>query len=255
MVAFFILGVLPAIYWMWLLYASNRYKRASVRLLILLFVGGMLCGFLALTLNHIIEKYTLFWSNAPEVVRVFEWLPPLPLNQLGFWFMVGFNEELAKLVVLLLLAYPSKDFREPFDGVLYAAVVAIGFATIENALYVKQYGISILITRTLVTLPIHIFVSVPMGYYMAQSYFSLQNSTARPKEAQKTHWRSIRLLLLGWVIAAFLHGCYDAFLSLGVSEWAYLQLFLMGGMTFYLRRRSLEQSRLAPAKQNRLPSS
>lgn len=248
MVSFFILGVLPAIYWMWLFYASNRYKRASVRLLIFLFVGGMLCGFLALTLNHIVEKYTMFWSNAQELVTVLEWLPALPLHQLGFWFMVGFNEELAKLVVLLLLAYPSKDFQEPFDGVLYAAVVAIGFATIENALYVKQYGISILVTRTLITLPIHIFVSVPMGYYMAQSYFSLKQTTRPASAPPKTHWPSIRLLLTGWAIAAVLHGSYDAFLSLGVSEWAYLQLFLMGGMTFYLRRRSLEQSRLAPGK-------
>lgn len=243
MVSFFILGVLPALYWIWLFYISNRYKRASVKLLILLFVGGLLCGFLALTLNHVVEKYTMFWSESRQVILVWDVFPPLPVYQLGFWFLVGFNEEFAKLVVLLLLAYPAQDFREPFDGVLYAAVVAIGFATIENAFYVDQYGISILVTRTLITLPIHIFVSAPMGYYLAQAHFLREGAT----DVQGIYWPAVRTLLTGWAIAALLHAAYDAFLSLDFSEVAYLQLFLMGGMTYYLRRRSLQQSRLAPS--------
>ncbi len=243
MFSFFILGVVPALFWIWLFYIFNRYKRTSAKLLILLFLGGLLCGLLALTLNHIVEKYTIFWSDARETTILFDFLPPLPLHNLGFWLMVGFNEELAKLIVILLIAYPSRDFQEPFDGVLYAAVVALGFATIENAFYVEQYGISILLTRTLITLPTHIFISVPMGYYVARSRFALSENPTK----QKVHLESVILLLKGWGIAALLHAGYDSFLSLGFKELAYAQLFIMGGATLILRNHCLQLSQLAPS--------
>ncbi|MBF0286718.1 MAG: PrsW family intramembrane metalloprotease [SAR324 cluster bacterium] len=246
MFSFLILGVVPALFWIWLFYIFNRYKRTSAKLLLLLFMGGLLCGLLALTLNHIVEKYTIFWSDAQETSSLFDFIPPLPLHSLGFWVMVGFNEELAKLVVILLIAYPSRDFQEPFDGVLYAAVVALGFATIENAFYVEQYGFSILLTRTLITLPTHIFMSAPMGFYVARSRFALHDN---PTE-QKIHLESIVLLLKGWGIAALLHAGYDSLLSLGFKEWAYAQLFIMGGVTLVLRSRCLQLSQLAPPSVN-----
>ena len=242
-VSFLILGGLPALYWIWLFYTSNRYKRSSIKLLVLLFLGGMLCGLLALTLNHIIEKYTIFWSGAQETVFLLDMFPPIPLYRLGFWLMVGFNEEFAKLVVLLLLAYPSRDFQERFDGVLYAAVVALGFATIENAFYIKQYGMSILITRTLITLPTHIFMSAIMGYFMAQSKFALKQASG----TEFIYWPSIRLIILGWAIAALLHASYDSLLSLNLNELAYAQLLIMGAVTIYLGRRCLQQSEFAPS--------
>ena len=242
-VSFLVLGGLPALYWIWLFYTSNRYKRSSIKLLILLFLGGLTCGLLALTLNHIIEKHTIFWSGAQKTVVLLELLPPVPVYRLGFWLMVGFNEEFAKLVVLLLLAYPSRDFQERFDGMLYAAVVALGFATIENAFYIQQYGMSILITRTLITLPTHIFMSAVMGYFLAQSHFTLKQASG----TEFIHWPSIQLILIGWAIAALLHASYDSFLSLNLNELAYTQLFIMGVVTIYLRHRCLQQSALAPS--------
>ena len=49
-----------------------------------------------------------------------------PLYKAGFWMLVGFNEETAKLLVLLLLSFPTRHLREPFDGILHGAVVALG---------------------------------------------------------------------------------------------------------------------------------
>ena len=242
-VSFLVLGGLPALYWIWLFYTSNRYKRSSIRLLILLFLGGISCGLLALTLNHIVEKYTIFWSGAQDTIILLDFLPPIPAYSLGFWLMVGFNEEFAKLTVLLLLAYPSRDFLERYDGMLYAAVVALGFATIENAFYIQQYGMSILITRTLITLPTHIFMSAIMGYFMAQSHFALKQASG----SEIIYWPSILLILSGWSIAALLHASYDSLLSLNLNKMAYTQLLIMGAVTIYLRRRCLQQSELAPS--------
>ena len=49
--------------------------------------------------------------------------------------MVGVNEELAKLVILLLLVYPSRHLEEAFDGILNVAFNALAFATIETWFY------------------------------------------------------------------------------------------------------------------------
>ncbi|MBF0277178.1 MAG: PrsW family intramembrane metalloprotease [SAR324 cluster bacterium] len=243
MVTFLVLGGIPVLYWIWLFYVANRYKRSSVKFLIILFLAGSLCGLFALTLNHIIEKYTMFWSNSNETITLFGLVSDFPFYRLGFWFMVGFNEEFAKLMVLLLIAYPSRDFQEKFDGILYAAVVALGFATLENAYYVEQYGFSVLVIRTVVTLPTHIFMSVPMGYFLAQSLFSLK-AHAVPG---RVHFDSVKLILMGWGIAALLHASYDMLLSLDLKWLAYSQVLMMGGVTVFLWQLCLRQSHYAPS--------
>ena len=104
---------------------------------------------------------------------------PIPLFSSGFWFLVGFNEEFAKLLVLLAVVYPSRHLEEPFDGILYAAVVSVGFATMENFYYLDQFGIAVVATRTVITIPAHAFMSVPMGYFVAKSRLQLDASKLR----------------------------------------------------------------------------
>ena len=153
--------IAPGLMWGWLFYRLHRYQRASLRRLAALFVGGMCCGLIALLLNHSVEKYTLFWPGAEET---FLWMDrDWPLYKAGFWMLVGFNEETAKLLVLLLLSFPTRHLREPFDGILHGAVVALGFATLENGFYLQQYGVGVVATRAVVTLPAHAFMSVPLG--------------------------------------------------------------------------------------------
>ena len=60
-----------------------------------LFVGGMVCGFLALFLNHAVEKFTLFWPYA-SIPQIEIFGKSIPLLGSGFWFLVGYNEELSK---------------------------------------------------------------------------------------------------------------------------------------------------------------
>ncbi len=242
MLSFAIVAVVPALLWIWLFYIANRYKRSSAFLMILLFFGGFCSGLIALTLNHIVEKYTMFWPGASESVILFESLPEFRYYALGFWYMVGFNEEFAKLVILLLFAYHSKDFREPFDGILYAAVVALGFACVENMFYSDRYGFPVLVLRSIIILPTHIVMSVPMGYFMAKSRFLLRSRQPH----QTFHPEAVLLILQGWLISAFLHGTYDALLSLNLERWSYTLLLIMIGWTLLLRHYSLKRSNFSP---------
>ena len=226
--------IVPGILWGWLFYQAQRYKKVCLPLLLLLFIGGMGSGLLALVLNHAVEKYTLFWPDAMWSQNIV-FGKSIPLFSSGFWFLVGFNEELAKLLVLLAVIYPSRHLEESFDGILYAAVVSVGFATLENFYYLEQYGVSVVAVRTVVTIPAHAFMSVPMGYYVAKSRLLLEASN----EKKFSFYLPMMTIIQGWFISAFLHGLYDFFLSLKMERTAYLQIVVMGVISFWLSKVAL----------------
>jgi len=51
-------------------------------------------------------------------------------------------------------------------------------------------------------------------------------------------------VLQGWLISAFLHGFYDFLLSMKMEREAYLQIILMGGISFFLGRSALKASKI-----------
>ena len=230
--------LVPGILWGWVFYRAQRYKKIYLPLLLLLFIGGMGSGLLALVLNHAVEKYTLFWSDAlwSQIIVFGKYIP---VFSSGFWFFVGFNEEFAKLLVLLVVVYPSRHLEESFDGILFAVVVSVGFATLENFYYLDQYGIAVVALRTVVTIPAHAFISVPMGYYVAKSRLLLEVSNGK----KFSFYLPMMTIIQGWFISAFLHGLYDFFLSLKMENTAYLQILLMGGISFWLSRFALHANR------------
>ena len=235
-----IIGIVlvPGILWGWIFYHAQRYKKVYLPLLLVLFIGGMGCGLLALVLNHAVEKFTLFWPEAP-LPKFILLGKPIPLLSTGFWFLVGINEEFAKLLVLLAVVYPSRHLEEPFDGILYAAVVSVGFATMENFFYLDQFGVTVVAVRTIITIPAHAFMSVPMGYFVAKSRIQIDAS----KENQSKYFLPMITIFQGWIISAFLHGLYDIFITLRMERVAYLQIFLMAGISIWLGRHALRVSK------------
>ena len=59
-----------------------------------------------------------------------------PAKLFDAFILSGFVEELAKWVVLVAAVYHWDEFDEPLDGVVYGVAVALGFATLENMLFV-----------------------------------------------------------------------------------------------------------------------
>lgn len=119
-------------------------------------------------------------------------------NILQAVFVVGGGEELFKFLMLFLFIYPKKYFDEPYDGVLYGALVAVGFATLENVQYSMEGGMQVAVARMFTAVPMHASCGVIMGYYAGLAKFH---------PAKKT-----RFLILAWAIPAVLHGFYDYFL-------------------------------------------
>ncbi len=121
--------------------------------------------------------------------------------------VVALTEELSKYLLLRRFIYPKKDFNEPIDGIVYGVMVGLGFATLENLLYVfnaNNNGLSTALGRAFTAVPAHAAFGVLMGAYIGLAKFFPEKRTI--------------YTFIGVGLAVFFHGAYDFFLMQQVYE-------------------------------------
>ena len=136
-------------------------------------------------------------------------------NATKAFLMVALPEELAKFIMLKTYAYRQPEYDEPFDGIVYAVMVGMGFATAENIMYVYEYGVATGVVRMFLAVPAHATFAIIMGYFMGKARFSNK--------------REPYLLIAGLFWAVVFHGSYDFFLFIkeaqhSTSEFSLLML-------------------------------
>lgn len=161
----------------------DHHEREPLHLLVKCFVLGAVATFPTLFLG-------LQFSGMPA-----EFHAVIPRPMFNAFILAGLLEEYAKFAVLYFYAYPKKDFNEPFDGITYSVMVAMGFATLENVLFVLDGGMELAVLRMLTAVPAHGVFGVVMGFYVGAAKF-------RPGQRA-------RLLVQGFASAALFHGFYD----------------------------------------------
>ncbi len=188
-------AVAPGIAISLFIYSMTKYRRESLRYLVISFLLGM-----AATIPPLILQ--LLAGDVRE--------DPSGHSVLSFaWYafvIVALSEEGSKWLVLRCYAYPKKVFNAPFDGIVYAVMIGMGFATVENIEYVRQFGWGTGLNRFFLSVPAHASFAVLMGYYTGWAKFE-------PR-------RSVFLMLKGLLIAVTLHGSFDFFLFLQQSREA-----------------------------------
>jgi RsiW-degrading membrane proteinase PrsW (M82 family) len=117
------------------------------------------------------------------------------------FFGAAIPEELAKLFILWLVLRNNRCFDEKMDGIVYAVCVSLGFAAVENVMYLfSSYDnfVSVGIGRALFAVPGHFCFVVIMGYYYSLARFYPDG----PKKNKS-------LVLIAPVLV---HGIYDSIL-------------------------------------------
>ncbi len=89
------------------------------------------------------------------------------------FFGAAIPEEAAKLFVLWLLLRRNKHFDQKMDGIVYAVMVSMGFAALENVMYLfgNENWLTVGVTRALFSVPGHFCFGVLMGYYYSLAKF------------------------------------------------------------------------------------
>jgi len=132
---------------------------------------------------------------------------------------IGLSEEGSKYLMVRYYAFKKPAFNEPFDGITYSVMVSLGFATLENFLYVfkSDSPLQVALLRMIFSVPGHAAFAVIMGYFLGLLKMG------------KTHY--------GWVglfAAATVHGIFD-FCLFNAEQYSGLMLFFI--VVFYLMMR------------------
>lgn len=140
------------------IYLKDKHEREPLGLLLLSFFYGMLSVFVTLLISMPLEYFVINKQSAGELFT-------------DAFFKVALVEEFSKFVFIRFILFRNKNFNEPFDGIVYAAMVGMGFATLENILYVYQYGVPTGILRMFTAVPAHACFAILMGYYLGRARF------------------------------------------------------------------------------------
>ncbi|NWF35888.1 PrsW family glutamic-type intramembrane protease [Mariprofundus sp. KV] len=111
------------------------------------------------------------------------------------FMLAAIPEELFKYIVLVMFCLRLKEFDEPMDGIVYGVTVSLGFATLENILYVMDGGLTVAIMRAFTSVPVHAMMGAIMGYFIAMTLIEPENRN--------------RNYLLAFLVPMMLHGLYD----------------------------------------------
>lgn len=136
---------------------------------------------------------------------------------------ISLVEEGFKWIITKIFGYNNKEFDEIYDIIVYSVFASLGFACIENILYVISYGLANAILRAILSVPGHTCFGIIMGYFLSQAKV---NQIAGNKNGYYKH------LLLSLIIPIFAHTLYDALLFYSSGENN--GLFLLVFFAFYI---------------------
>ena len=187
-----VLSIAPVIALGAIIYKFDFDKEPTLTL-IKLFICGICSTFLTLTVTWGLSLFIPFFSADISSLNLIELIPAIFIG-------VGLIEEFSKWIFVYALEYNDREFNHLYDGIVYATFVSLGFACLENILYVFQSGIGTAIMRAFISIPGHLCFGVMMGYYLSLAKLAFINKNKK---------LSKRNLILSILIPTLAHGLFD----------------------------------------------
>jgi len=177
----------PGLFWLWFFLRYDRYRPAPRRLVAVTFLFGCLSTIPAGIVNAIFGVEEILESESNLITVAMAML-----------LVTGPIEEVCKFFAVRLFAYRSLYFDEPMDGLVYAAAASLGFASLENLIYVSQYGVEVMLFRAPISTLAHLTFGSIWGYALGR-HFSAGG-------------RKMWLVVAGLTLAAAVHGLFNVML-------------------------------------------
>lgn len=206
-----ILAILPTVVLGYIIYTNDKIEKEPVPLLVKLALGGIGSVIVTLIITLTLEIIAPFFS-----LENITFLSPI---ELAIYVFIGIAiiEEFSKWIFIYLIAWKAKAFNHVYDAIVYSVFVSLGFATIENILYVFmnesfEESILVAINRMFFSVPGHAFFGVIMGYFIG-----LAKLTYVHGKREKTN----KYLLLSLFVPTTCHFIFDYILMLGAPMFVF----------------------------------
>lgn len=180
-------GIIPALIWLWFWLKEDSENPEPKGLLLLTFLGGMLSVLAVIPLQRLTEN-----------------MFPNQTTQLIGWAAL---EEIMKYLFVAVIALRTRHCDEPIDFAIYLITGALGFAALENTLFLLsplsvQDSVVSLMTgnlRFIGSMLLHVVASGTIGMVVGFAYY--KNKATRK-----------RVLIGGLLLATLLHSIFNYFI-------------------------------------------
>lgn len=211
-----LMAVAPVMVIIIYIYFQDKYEKEPIGLLLASFLLGAIVSIIIVTLLYVFTGQFIPITDEYSIWQQF----------IQAFVVVALSEEFSKYVIVKYFNQPKKAFNEPYDGIIYAVMVSMGFACTENIMYVLQGGYQTAVLRAFTAVPAHATFGILMGYFMGKAKFSNNR---------------FKLNMAGLFLAVFFHGAYDFFLFIrfipGISIGAFISL----AVALYLSRKAIKK--------------
>lgn len=209
-------AIAPILTVIFYIYFQDKYEKEPRSLLILNFLLGAIVSIIIVFVLYLFTGRLIPLTDEFSIWQQF----------VQAFVVVALAEEFSKYVIVKYFAQPKKAFNEPYDGIIYAVMVSMGFACTENIMYVLQGGYETAILRAFTAVPAHATFGILMGYYMGKAKFSNNRFI---------------LNMAGLFLAVLFHGAYDFFLFIGFIPGISIGAFVSLIIGIILSRKAIKQ--------------
>ena len=202
-----LVAVVPPVIIMLLIYAKDKHEKEPPGLLF----KCALFGAISVLFSLLLEQFTM--AVIPKIT--------FSSSSVLYYFVLAFVgvaavEETGKYLALRLATWRNPNFNYTFDGIVYSVYASLGFALVENIVYVINHGLQTGLMRAITAIPGHASFGVYMGFFYGYAKFY---EVAGNRNKMRTN------LWLGWLTAVLLHGFYD-FLAFNSRETTMVLFFV-----------------------------
>lgn len=198
---YILFGVLPSLVWLFY-YLKKDLHPEPKRMILKVFLYGVIITipvfFIQIGFFEILKQLQSFslFTSFPIIIDILKW-----------FVVIALVEEVLKYLAVRVMVFNSYELDEPLDIMLYMVVVALGFAALENILYlfspIDNLSFNTIITTTIAISFIrfigatflHTLCSALLGYFLIISFFNLK--------------KRLVLTIIGISLATILHGLYN----------------------------------------------
>lgn len=203
----FVAGLIPALFWVWFWLKEDKQKPEPLWLIFISFVAGMAVVPVVLPLQKL--ACDVYQAGICQ---------PAGDNLIVIWVIL---EEVLKYMAALLVVFWHKAVDEPIDLIIYMIVIALGFAALENTLFIFNLLDKGLLNDSILTgnfrfigpTLLHVLSSATVGVFLAFAFY-------------KSARRKILYGMIGLFIAIILHAIFNFFIMSGSGGQSILGVFL-----------------------------
>lgn len=202
-VLLFVIAFVPIVSLGSFVYYKDKNKE-PIKILIEMFLAGIVATFITVMLS------TLLGILVPGYSELYNSRDYVGLYAFSL-ISVALLQEFSKWVLVYILGYNNKEYDEPYDMIVYSLFISLGFAFIENLIYVYDGGANVSLFKAFGDVVLQACMGVFIGYFI---------SLAKLAHIDKKPY--IKYVILSLAVPCILHSILDYLLILGNLVFIFL---------------------------------